>query len=79
MAVFYCRCKQKERIWAEVWWQPDRDKHMWVFFDDDKDSETYGQSINNCPGCGEELHRKMLTAVRSRIGAQEQTYGAQRR
>lgn len=36
---------------------------MWVFFDDDKGSETYGESINNCPGCGEEIHRKTLTAA----------------
>ena len=63
VAVFYCNCKKRNRIWAEVWWQPDKDKHLWVFFDDDKDGETYGESINNCPGCGEELHRKMLTAA----------------
>jgi hypothetical protein len=32
-----------------------------VFSDDDKESETYGERITNCLGCGEELHNKRLT------------------
>jgi hypothetical protein len=63
VAVFYCTCEQKSKIWAELWWKPEEDKQIWVFFDDDKGSETYGQSVTNCLGCGEPLHRKALTAA----------------
>ena len=63
VALFYCTCEQKNRVWAEFWWKPDEDKHQWVFFDDDNGSDTYGQSITNCSGCGERLHRNTLTAA----------------
>jgi hypothetical protein len=59
VAVFYCKCKN--RVWAEFWWKPDDDKHEWVFFDDDGGSETHGQNIINCSGCGERLNRGKLT------------------
>lgn len=61
VAGFYCKCEKKNKIWAEVWWKPEADKHLWVFSDDNKESKTYGERITNCLGCGEELHRKMLT------------------
>jgi hypothetical protein len=61
VAVFYCRFKNKNKIWAEFWWKPDKDKHEWAFFDDQKGSESYGESVTNCSGCGERLHRGMLT------------------
>ncbi len=61
VAVFYCRCKNKNRFWAEYWWKPDKDKHEWVFLDDHKGSERYGESVTTCSGCGERLHRGMLT------------------
>ena len=61
VAVFYCRCKNKKRVWGEFWWKPDEDRHQWVFFDDDRGSATYGESVTNCSGCGEQLHRGALT------------------
>ncbi len=61
MAVFYCKCKNRKRFWAEYWWKPDKDKHEWAFFDDHKGSESYGERVTNCSGCGERLHRGMLT------------------
>jgi uncharacterized protein with PIN domain len=51
------------RLWAEFWWDSDKDRHTWVFFDDDKQSETYKEKITRCPECGEELHRKTMTAA----------------
>lgn len=61
VAVFYCKCKEKKRFWAEFWWKADEDGHGWMFFDDDRGSETYGESATTCSGCGERLHREMLT------------------
>ncbi len=63
MAIFYCTCEQKNRVWAEFWWKPEEFNYVWVFFNDDDRSETHGQSITDCLGCGERLHRKMLTAA----------------
>ena len=61
MAVYYCRVKKKNRFWAEFWWKPDKDEHKWVFFHDQEGSEGYGESVATCSGCGERLHRGMLT------------------
>jgi hypothetical protein len=61
VAVYYCKCKK--RVWAEFWWKPDKDKHEWLFFDDDRGSETYGESVTTCSGCGEQLHRGTLTTA----------------
>ena len=61
VAVFYCTCKSRRRVWAEFWWKPDENKHEWAFFDDHKGSESYGESVTNCLGCGKRLHRGMLT------------------
>lgn len=61
VAVFYCKCKSKERVWAEFWWKPDQNKHEWTFFDDNKESGSYGESVTNCSRCGQRLHRGMLT------------------
>jgi len=63
VAVFYCKCKNKKRVWAEFWWKPDQDGHQWVFSDDENGSETYGQSVTHCSGCGKRLNRKTLTAA----------------
>ena len=63
MAVFYYKCKNRKRIWVEFWWKPDEDKYEWVFFDDDKGSESYRESVTNCSGCGQRLDRKTLTAA----------------
>ncbi len=61
MAALYCPCENKNRNWAEFWWNSEKDKHIWVFFDDDKVSET--EMVTHCPGCGKELHRRTLVAA----------------
>lgn len=63
MATLFCKCIQHQELWAEFWWDADVDKHHWVFFDDNKQSNTYKDKLTHCPGCNEELHRKMLTAA----------------
>ena len=60
VAVFYCKCNNNSRVWAEFWWKPDKDKHEWRFFDDHKESESYGERVTNCTECGERLHRGRL-------------------
>jgi hypothetical protein len=61
VAVFYCRCKNKTRFWTEDSCKPDEDKHERVFFEDQEGSEGCGEGITRCSGCGERLHRGMLT------------------
>jgi hypothetical protein len=51
MATLYCECKHK--LWSELWWSGS--KHMWVFFDDERTSETYAEQITRCPECGMQL------------------------
>jgi hypothetical protein len=41
------------------------DKHHWVFFGDDKHSDAYKQKLTRCPACDVELHRHVLTPLRS--------------
>ncbi len=61
MAIFYCTCEQKNRVWAEFWWKANEDGHGWVYFDDDKGSVSYGERVINCSGYGQLLHRGTLT------------------
>ena len=64
MAALHCPCQQGIDIWGEVWWVGGQ--HRWVFFDDEKASETYAEQITRCPGCGKTLERKqMKSAVHS--------------
>jgi hypothetical protein len=63
MATLYCTCKGHQKLWAEFWWNADFDKHQWVFFDDNKQSDAYKQRLTHCSACGEELHRKVLIAA----------------
>lgn len=63
MAAFYCPCENKNSIWAEFWWKSEEDKHIWVFFDDDKTSVTYAEMVTHCPSCGKELSRKSMIAA----------------
>ncbi len=58
MAVLYCPCPEKHKLWGELWFTED--KHRWVFFDDDKSSETYAEQVERCPACGRLLERKNL-------------------
>jgi hypothetical protein len=61
MAALRCACEQGTDIWGEVWWVGDR--HRWLFFDDGKMSETYGEQITHCPGCAKRLQHEELRAV----------------
>jgi hypothetical protein len=61
MAALHCPCQQGIDIWGEVWWVGGQ--HRWVFFDDEKTSETYAKQITRCPGCGKTLERKQLRAA----------------
>jgi hypothetical protein len=66
MAALHCPCQQGIDIWGEVWWVGGQ--HRWVFFDDEKTSETYAQQITRCPGCGKTLERtEMKAAVHSGV------------
>jgi hypothetical protein len=46
-------------IWGEFWWVGGTE-HRWMFFDDDKSSETYARQITRCRGCGTTLERERL-------------------
>jgi hypothetical protein len=63
MAALRCSCPQGTDIWGEFWWVGGG--YQWVFFDDEKTSETYAEQITCCPGCGRPLERKELRAVES--------------
>jgi hypothetical protein len=59
MAALRCPCPQGSKIWGELWWTES--KHRWVFFDDEKTSQTYTQNLTHCPGCERPLARENLT------------------
>lgn len=65
MAALHCTCEQEHKIWGEVWWVGG--KHEWVFFDDLRTSETYGEQLMHCPGCGRRLERRNLKAAGTRL------------
>ena len=56
MAKLRCSCRQGMAVWGEVWWAGGGPR--WVFYDDEKTSETYSQRIGSCPGCGKAFDRK---------------------
>jgi hypothetical protein len=56
VARLRCSCGQGVDVWGEVWWAGGGPR--WVFFDDEKTSETYSQRIGRCPGCGKAFERK---------------------
>ena len=62
MAALRCSCEKGTPIWGEFWWVVGR-QHRWMFFDDDKTSETYAEKITRCRGCGRTLERKELRAA----------------
>lgn len=65
MAPLRCPCPQGTNIWGEIWWVGR--EHRWMFYDDEKTSESYTEQITRCPGCGKTLERKELrVAVTSR-------------
>ena len=59
MAALSCSCEQGMSIWGEFWWVGGGE-HRWMFFDDDKTSETYAQQITRCRGCGTTLEHERL-------------------
>jgi hypothetical protein len=59
MAALRCPCPQGSKIWGELWWTGGKDR--WVFFDDEKTSQTYTQNLTHCPGCERPLVREDLT------------------
>jgi hypothetical protein len=63
MVALRCTCEQGTNLWGEFWWIGG--EHRWVFFDDEKTSETYGEELTRCPGCGRSLERKGLRATPS--------------
>jgi hypothetical protein len=58
MVALRCTCRQGEDVWGEVWWAGGG--HRWVFFDDDRTSETYTERIGSCAGCGKPFERKEM-------------------
>jgi hypothetical protein len=61
MVALRCTCEQGTNLWGEFWWIEG--EHRWVFFDDEKTSETYGEELTHCPECGRSLERKALRAT----------------
>ena len=61
MVALRCPCHQGQEVWGEFWWTEG--EHRWVFFDDDKGSETYAEQLERCPACGRGLERKEMTKV----------------
>jgi hypothetical protein len=62
MAALCCSCEQGTPIWGEAWWVGGG-QYRWVFFDDDKTSETYAEQVTHCRGCGNTLERKEMRAA----------------
>src|SRR5215213_4665162 len=60
MVALRCTCEQGTNLWGEFWWIEG--EHRWVFFDDEKTSETYAEQLTHCRGCGRSLERKALRA-----------------
>ena len=61
MVALQCPCQQGPEVWGELWWTGG--EHRWVFFDDEKTSETYAEEIERCPACGRGLERKEMSKV----------------
>jgi hypothetical protein len=62
MAALVCSCEQGTPIWGEAWWVGGG-QYRWVFFDDEKTSETYAEQVTHCRGCGKPLERKEMRAA----------------
>ena len=61
MVALRCPCHQGPEVWGELWWTGG--EHRWMFFDDDKRSETYAEQVERCPACGSRLERKEMAKV----------------
>ncbi len=60
MATAYCGCGYE--IWSELWWRESG--YALAFSDGLKTSETRGERITYCPGCGRRLERGVLRPTR---------------
>ena len=71
MVALSCTCEQGTNLWGEFWWIEG--EHRWVFFDDQKTSETYGEELTHCGGCGKGDHAAFpcLFVVASRSGTEK--------
>ena len=58
MVMLWCPCHEERQVWGELWWRGS--EHRWVFFDDDRTSETYAEQIERCPACGRRLEREEM-------------------
>jgi hypothetical protein len=67
MATLFCECGHK--LWSEFWWNGT--KHLWVFLDDEKRSETYAQQVSDCPQCGGQITRDRRMASGQNLGASQ--------
>ena len=70
MAILYCECGHT--IWSELWWKEPG--HVLLFFDDLETSETYGERVTHCPGCGLRLRSGVLKPQ-----SDEHSYGGAQR
>jgi hypothetical protein len=63
MVMLRCPCQQGPEVWGELWWTGG--EHRWVFFDDDRSSETYAEQVEHCPACGRRLEQKVMARTSS--------------
>jgi hypothetical protein len=67
MATLFCECGH--RLWSVFWWNGT--KHLWVFFDDERMSETYLERITSCPECGGQVKHDRRVASGQNLGASQ--------
>ncbi len=67
MAVLYCPCPERHKLWGELWWVEG--EYRWKFFDDLERSGTYAEQVEHCPACGRPLKREDLTMAGSVEGS----------
>ena len=66
MALLRCECGHG--IWSELWWKDSQ--HVLLFFDDLETSETYGERVIHCPGCGRQLRSGILSSANDGYSAE---------
>ena len=71
MATLFCECGHK--LWSEFWWNGT--KHLWVFLDDEKTSETYAQQVASCPECDEPITSDRRGVIGQNLGASKPMKG----
>jgi hypothetical protein len=69
-----CPCQRGPEVWAEFWWTGS--EHRWVFFDNDKRSETCTAQVERCPACGEPLERLLAKRGDNAVDARRGYWGS---